>query len=432
MDKERFGINKGRKRPPYKPQSINCPGCGAGLTIKDERSELVVCEFCGSHLDVSSEEKTVLGKGASKKWDFPLKVGDSFRQKGSRFEIIARLVFIEDNDVSEASRDYLLYNPRHGTMWLSEYHGQYSLSQDSHIMPTTDPFDKRRGSVLKTHDGREWVTEGKGTYELAYVDGALPWIAKVGDRIRYAEFTEKSGSGVQYEVQRIKNEVEYGTGRKLSLQMVRRATKKPNLGDAALQDTKNIAQSRNLYLQIITFAVIALIINGFMMLSVRSKGNLVFKDSFSAQQLNEETISQPFKISQDGNIIKVIAKANVNNAWMAVDIGLIKDEDTIIHVYDNDISYYHGVEGGESWSEGGTTETTYIKIPKAGSYRLLVHAVSASGNAATSTEARHGLSVKVIDGALVPKFFIFAAILSAIVLILGFIALQKLNKDDDD
>ena len=217
MEAERFKLSSGRSRPAYKPQNIKCGSCGAGLTVKDEQSQMVVCEYCGSQLDVSAVEQTVLGKGVGHKPYFPLELGDSFHHKATRFEVISRMAFIEDNDISEMTKEYLLYNPRRGAMWLGEYGGHYSVSYPSHIMPTKDPFNVGRGDVIKTHDGNRWVAEGKGTYTLHYVDGALPWIARIGDRIQYAEFTEKSGSGKRYEAQRIGSEIEYGTGRAMAL-----------------------------------------------------------------------------------------------------------------------------------------------------------------------------------------------------------------------
>ena len=109
MESERFKLSSGRERPEYKPQNIKCASCGAGLTVKDEQSQMVVCEYCGSQLDVSATEQTVLGKGLANKPYFPLELGDSFHYKATRFEVISRMAFIEDNDISEMTKEYLLY-----------------------------------------------------------------------------------------------------------------------------------------------------------------------------------------------------------------------------------------------------------------------------------------------------------------------------------
>jgi len=435
MEKEKYSLKKGRRRPPYKPKEIRCPGCGAALTIKDERSEMVVCEYCTSRLDVSRTEQKVLGKGPEKIEFFPLNLGDAFQYRGGRFEVIARMIFIEDNDISDKTRQYLLYNPRRGSLWLDEYEGRYSISSDTHVMPKSDVFTKKRGDVLETHDGRKWVTEGVGTYQLYYVDGALPWIAKKGDRILYAEYSEKSGSGLQYEVQKIGDEIEYGTGKALSIETVRRAAKKPDLGrDTAGKGLADAAKTRKFYISLIVFTLIALAVNGLLALYALTRGRVVLRQVFDAGQLSGEVLSDPFKVAKANSVIKITAKASprLNNAWMAMDVALLETENKVIHVYDNDIQYYHGVDGGESWSEGGQSKSTYIKIPRSGIYHLLLHAVSARGNTSLARRSHHGALIQVKDDVLMPYFFIGAGILAAVILIISAASYSKWRSAGED
>ncbi len=405
------------------------------MTQKDEHSELIVCDYCGGHLDVSGTEEKVLNKGTQRNLQFPLQLGDSFRYQGHRFEILSRLVFIEDGDYAEMSRQYLLYNPRRGTLWLDEYHGRYSISTNSHVMPRSDPFAKGRGDTLKTHDNREWIAEETGTYELAYVDGSLPWIARIGDKIAYAEFSAKNGSGEQYEVQCIDDEIEYGSGRALSLEVVRRATGKPDLGlDSVHSEHVDAAVKRKFYVSLMTAAVIALVINGILFLYCIGCGREVLREAFSADEINAEAMSQPFEVRGSNSLVKVTTSASprLDNEWMALDVALVRDEETVVHVYDSDIEYYHGYEGGEHWSEGGQSEAAYIKVPEPGFYRLLLHAVSAKGNTNQSSKTTHGAIVRVVDGAKMPHFFIGAGIFSMIVLILTATAYVKWKQGDDD
>ena len=445
MEHERFALHCGRNRPPYTPKNIQCPHCGAGFTIKDERSELVVCDYCGSHLNVSREEQEVLGKGASRKWEFPIKLGDSFKYKAARYEIIARMVFIEDDDEDEASRQYLLYNPYHGTLWLDDYQGQYSLSMDTHVMPTEDPFSKRRGDLLKTHDQQAWVLEGTGTYELVYVDGALPWIAQIGDRAEYAEFLNNANPKLQYEAQRIAGEIEYGKGESLSLAQVRQALGKPELakGERAAErqvNPKNVVSARRGFTFAFVCIALALVVNAAVYMIAASKGRRVLQQQFSAAELTSETLSKPFIVRKNGEIIKIAAIANIDNAWMALDIGLvrpdddvIRNEDILLHVEDADLSYYYGSEGGESWSEGSQKSSTFIKIPTKGTYKLMVHAVSANGEAETATQAAHSVTIQVYAGTLVPYYSLVMAIISGVMLIGTFmIHSQWKNVEEDD
>ena len=433
MDRETYSLEKGRARPAYKPKDIHCSSCGAGLSVKDEHTEMVVCDYCGSHLQVTSVEQKVLAKGPADKQTFPLQLGDSFRYKSHRYEIIARMAFIEDEDLSEMTRQYLLYNPRVGTCWLDEYGGHYSVSQATHVMPESDPFEKTRGQILTTHDGRQWVAEETGQYQLHYVDGALPWIAEIGDRVTYVDFAESSGSGNQYEAQRTENEMEYSCGQSLDIELVRRATGKPELGKTGVvRDLVDAAVKRKFYKTVISAAIVSVVINLVLLLFTFSTGKQVLNRQFNAAALSDEVLSEPFSVNS--NIIKIISRARpeLNNEWMALNVAIVSDEEKALHVFDEDISYYHGYEGGENWSEGSQGQSTYIQVPRPGSYRLLVHAVSAHGNSSQSQNTSHGVTIRVEDGARMPYFFLGAMVLSALIFFMSVLSYFKWKTGDDE
>lgn len=433
MDAQRFRLSSGRQRPAYQPQNIKCGSCGAGLTVKDEQSQMVVCDYCGNQLDVSKTELTVLGKGMANKPYFPLELGDSFHHKATRFEVISRMAFIEDNDISEMTREYLLYNPRRGTMWLGEYGGHYSISYPAHVMPTKDPFAVGRGDVIKTHDGAQWVTEGKGTYELHYVDGALPWVAKIGDRVQYAEFAEKSGSDRRYEAQRIGSQIEYGLGRAMALESLRRATRKPELGkETATKPIEDTAKKRKAYLLIMAVALVAAVINGLLSYYCHRSGTVVLTQSFVPQQLTQGVMTLPFRIHGNGKATRISVSAPLSNAWMALEAAIVRADGMAVHTYEHNIEYYHGRSGGENWSEGSRSGSLLVKIPDPGSYSLFVQAVSAHGNTARATKALHGLRVEVRDRALPGGKFAFAGGLCLAIFMLTAFLYAKWKEDDEE
>jgi hypothetical protein len=416
MEKQTYSIGKGRPRPAYKPKDIHCSGCGAGLTVKDEHAELIVCDYCGSHLAVTSTEQKVLGKGSKVKQKFPLNLGDNFRHRGLRFEIIGRMAFIEEGDYTEMTRQYLLYNPRAGTRWLDEYKGHYSLSQMTHVMPKSDPFQCQSGMVLETHDDQEWVMEEAGIYELVYVDGALPWIAKIGDTVSYADFTEKSGSGKQYQVEKTHNEIEYSVGRPLDIEFMRRATGKQGLLKPTVRRI-DMAAKRGVFMFAMIAGLLTLAVNGILLGITMTRGQEVLRQNIRAPALNGEAISKPFRI--DSNIIKVSTTAApaLNNEWMSLDLAIVDAAENVIHVYDQGLSYYHGWEGGEKWTEGSQTKSSYIKVPNPGQYRLLLHGVSARGNKNYSSSTSHGIQIRVIDGARRSTFFIGSIVITVLIMV---------------
>lgn len=433
MDKERFGLNQGRPRPDYQPKNIRCASCGAGLSIKDERAELVVCEYCGSHLDVSAAERKVVGRKSADQPFFPLQLGDSFRYRSARYEVIARLAYIEDGDIAEMTREYLLYHPRRPCCWLGEYQGHYSLTTTTHVMPRTDPFDIGRGGKLTTHDDKTWIAEGRGTYELYYVDGALPWVASVGDRLAYAEFAEEAGTGRIYEAQRIANEIEYGAGRRLGLEMVRRATRKPDLGQTLKPVAgEDAAIARRRYVQIMLVAALALLINGLAALFCAHKGADVLNENFSAEELTEGAYSAAFPLAGDGAAVRITARTGLSNAWMTLEAALVREDEMMVHQYESNIEYYHGRSGGESWTEGRRSKSVMVRVPDPGNYRLFVMAVSAKGNATRAERALHGARLTVTDKALPWGKFAVVAGISLAVLIITTVLYFKWKDEDED
>ncbi|MCP4747515.1 MAG: DUF4178 domain-containing protein [Desulfobacteraceae bacterium] len=425
MDSARFKSREGRSRPPYQPKTIRCEACGASLTVKDEHSEMVVCEYCGSRLDVSATEQKVLGKKQARTVNFAIHIGDSFYHKSCRFEVIGRLAYIEDGNVMEMTKEYLLYNPRHGSMWLGQYQGSYSLTKPCHVMPYGNPLKSARGKVIKTYDNKKWVSEGSGEYELYYVDGALPWVAQVGDRVEYAEFVHDSGSGRLYEAQKSNQELEYGMGWRLSPQTVARALRKPEFEQTAKDNTgADTAINKKWYKQLMLLALLGLLINGLAALYCAGRGELVLQQRLNAAELDQGAYTNRFPI-RGGTAVKIKLNAPLNNAWMQAITSIVREDDKMVHDIQTSMEYYYGAQSGESWSEGSRKRSFIVLIPQAGNYRLFVRAVSAKGNTTRAKHALHSLSVKIYDGALPWKMLAFVAGVCAFLLIVTFISYSK-------
>ena len=93
-----------------------------------------------------------------------------------------------------------------------------------------------------------------------------------------------------------------------------------------------------------------------------------------------------------------------------------------------EISYYHGVEGGESWYEGKRYADIYIPIKKAGKYLLYINQYGFNN--------RDKIRVEVISGVLRSKYFMILAFLSFLGLLAYPVAYLKhkgvLWSDEDD
>lgn len=431
------GTLQGRPRPPLKARALQCTSCGSPLSVKDEHARFVVCDACGTHLSLSETDLKSLGRGPKPPVSFHLKVGDRVTWDAVKYEVMARMAFTEDDDLSELTREYYLFHPRRGVFWLSEYQGQWSFSRDTHVKPRKDPFSCRPGTTIPFHDNRKWVVEESGTYKLIYVDGALPWQARVGDLTHYVDLVDEEGKGLEMEASRHGTEVEYSTGAAVPVERIRAATGKRDLEGRSQAGPSVTAGTVSAFVKDVSLvALMALAVHGLLWFWASDAGYSVLDQSFRAEELTTQVLSDPFTLAKGSHVVKVELRApNLDNEWVAVDLGLVKEDDQVVHVFDSDLEYYHGVEGGESWSEGSHSADAWIKVPEGGTYRLLLHAVSGAGETTTSEVDRQPLQVRVVDRARVPFWSLLGLGVSAVTLLLtliGYYKWQKRHEDDDD
>lgn len=432
---EQMAPGAGRPRPPHVPKKVDCPNCGSRLEIRDEASRLVVCVSCGSYVELSAAERKVVAEGGdaaeADTWHFDFEVGDSYRHRMDdgkiyRFEVAARMAYIEDGSRAWTTRMYLLYHPGRGSLWLSEYDGLWDVSRSTHVMPKRDVWGLSKAAPVETHDGRSWHFVESGTYELAYVDGALPWVAEVGDTVRYAELLAADGSGETFEVEAAAREggdqeLEFGHGRRLDVEEVRRGAKNPEIRDPVGR-REDLGEVKRGYAKMARWAAILLGLNVLLLLYALLAGDKVLEQRFAASDLTPEVLTEPFEVADDGNALEIrLDVPGLSNAWMYVNVALLRGGDVrggdpfaggaVVHVDDADIEYYHGSSGGESWSEGSRDQSVWVRAPEAGTYRLVLRAVSNYGNAPSAQASQHPLAVEVIDGARRRLFPIFGVVL---------------------
>jgi hypothetical protein len=83
--------------------------------------------------------------------------------------------------------------------------------------------------------------------------------------------------------------------------------------------------------------------------------------------------SDPFDLKPRRNI-RVTARASVDNSWIYIEGDLINQETGEVQAFSLPVEYYHGVDDGESWSEGSQSPTTHLSAMPAGQYILRLEA----------------------------------------------------------
>jgi hypothetical protein len=384
-------------------RNIRCPNCDASITLAAGREvKTVVCEYCGAQNELDGAEARVLGVNPQG-FDpgFVFEIGEAGSFGGERYEVCGRMLYVDLEGYP--TREYLLWNAARGYLWLAEENGHYLLFRPTQQAPAGNPF------ALAT---KQSITAGptsfrfyeQGTVRLAYVDGALPWKATVGEPFRYADLIAPPQ---MLSVEADGDEVEYFYGQYLKAQDVWAAFAKkekapPSYGIHPAQPFERGPVANALIWIGLCFALVNL---GLAIWSAGSNGKLLFERTFPAEEYLGEALSTPFDLGA-AKVLALKIQAPLRDSWLALDAALVDSKEQVVEEMNADISYYSGVEGGESWSEGSNDATAYFKAPPPGSYKLILKASGGSGLAGPCT--REPITVSLYQGPVLSRYFVIA------------------------
>ena len=121
------------------------------------------------------------------------------------------------------------------------------------------------------------------------------------------------------------------------------------------------------------FLAAALVISALVFVTSGSTRE-VFSKNVTLQPLpnadgTQVFFSEPFELTGRRNI-RITGESPVQNSWVYLEGDLINEETGLVQSFPIDISYYHGVEDGESWTEGGQKDSAVTSSLPGGKYVL--------------------------------------------------------------
>lgn len=408
---------KSRKEDREAPEArvgeiIRCPSCGKPYEgPKAKTTEMVVCAACGSGLQLDEAETRVVGKNQGRTPGFTFKVGDSLTLEGVRWEIMGRLYYVEvDEGIEYGSFEYVLYTPESGYLWLSEEKGHFTLNRVTHGLMRLPPFPVPRQTVRVGADTFRIFETGEMT--LRWVDGALPWVASVGEKTRYTHLI-KPPECLDQEV--TGKEVESFRGRYVSHEELQAAIPK----DIKLPSPRGVYSCQpyvagpsvaGMWKVGVAFLAINLMLLLYSL--VAGVETTVLEGQITAEQYTKEQLTASFQVPRNESIMQLIGSAPVDNSWLAVDFALVNGDDQVVSEMFGEASYYHGTDSEGSWSEGSRHFGSYFMVDKAGAYRLLIHGQGGSGEGGKSRD--EPVTFRVTAGNTISWYFIFPILFSAL------------------
>jgi hypothetical protein len=366
-------------------KGMSCPNCGGALELKaPDKSERVTCPFCNSLLDVNQGNLKFLQalKDKKPKLEYVLEIGakGSFKQfyDGAEFEVIGSMTrSVRVEGVTYYWNEYLLYDSKIGFRWLVHSDNHWNFVEPVNVADVevatslagvrTQPSVKFNGRTFRIFQDTPATVE--------FVRGEFYWAVEVGEKVRAADFISPPYMLSQ---ELTDKEVTWSLGTYIKRKEVQKAFDVKIPGN-----TWNVAPNQPFpsgSLIKYGFALLGiLIVIGIFMIPLSGLSQTVLNQEIVLQALpranaGQVVVSQPFELKGNRNV-RVSAAAPVNNSWTELSVDLIAktsgktDEVEALVI---PIEYYHGVDGGESWTEGGQSNDATISSVPEGTYELRI------------------------------------------------------------
>jgi predicted RNA-binding Zn-ribbon protein involved in translation (DUF1610 family) len=407
-----------------RPQVIHCVSCGGSVELRDRQAAaMVVCQFCGSALDVSQPgSASLLYESEKRKLDAPLKIGARGRLQGAEWTVIGRVRYRElDPSGHYVWDEFQLFNPDGDYAFLALENGHWTLFKPLRRRLLFQPASARPKQKFVL-DGQTFTVMERSRAEITYVEGELSWVARLGDQLGYMDAIRPPQ---MLSAEWTANEMEWSIGRYVPREEVARAF---GLKTHQLPSPKGVApaqpfgQSKDGWISAWSGLAVTLFLLLLAMVTwLSSRGEPVLSTGpipSSAYLSESGHVSEPFEIPAGNHTCKLEAVArSVDNAWVALSVAVLDEEENVALDAEATVEYFHGVEGGESWSEGSREDYTLFRLTGPKTYRLNVFGSAGvwsqtGGDRQTHTGAP--VELTLYRDVLPARYFLYAAVLAAI------------------
>ncbi|HEX8394529.1 MAG TPA: DUF4178 domain-containing protein [Longimicrobium sp.] len=368
--------------------TLNCPHCGGTVALRlPGQSVNAVCEYCQSVLDVTNSRQLRVLQRFEERRKVPPRIplGARGMLHDAEWEVLGfqqRTITVEGTEYSW--REYLLHNADRGFRYLSEYAGHWNDIEVLTAVPQPLTRGVVRGGKMR-HGTQTFRHFQHARAETTFVLGEFPWQVRAGDKAEVDDFVapplllsrEKTGQ-----------EVTWSLGEYTAPETIYKAfgvADRPPAPRGVFANQPPPPGSGRMWRLALLFA--ALVACGWIFRLANANRPVLRErgeyragapapgatplDSATAEE--RPLVSEPFQLGGRTTNLHVKLTAAIDNSWTAFGVLLVPEGTTRdAREFTGEVSYYHGVDGGESWSEGSQTTRIRIASVPPGRYRLVL------------------------------------------------------------
>jgi uncharacterized Zn finger protein (UPF0148 family) len=360
---------------------LGCPNCGGPLELRaPDKTERVTCPNCNSLLDVNQGQLSFLKALAQPTFQPVIPIGSTGDLPEGKMTVIgamSRSVTIDG--VQYFWGEYLLYNPQIGFRWLvhSDEHWNY--------VQAVSPGEVVESARSVSFRGKNYRIFQDAPARVESVLGEFYWKVEAGEAVRGVDYvsapymlskelsTSYVSDSTNPENKRATGEINWSLGTYVTPAQIEKS-----FGISDLPRPSGIAPNQPyrhkwIYKYWIILILAALLVS-FLVFITSGSSNEVFSQSVTLQPLpnadgTQIFFSEPFELAGRRNI-RITGESPVQNTWVYLEADLINEETGVVQSVPIEISYYQGVEDGESWTEGAQKDSIDTSSLPGGKYVL--------------------------------------------------------------
>lgn len=351
-------------------RAFSCNNCGASVSLLCPGQSLtVVCQSCLATIDASDENYRIINRWqAAQDFKPKIELGSEGELFGKKWQVVGFMVR-EDKASKFQWEEYLLFNREQGYRWLTLNNGHFSFVRTLKDLPQV----KHGLHEVAYYQDKKYRLFEHGRARVVFVLGEFYWFVSIDDTVELNDYINPPYM-LSYELER--NEMNWSLSEYIEAKTVKDAFKiKQKLprrrGIAPNQPTHSTKVFRELRPYWIGFIVLFFV--GQFFFNSLCSNTLVHEEfvSFSPNTKSAETkTSKVFQLDKAKANVQILVSAPVDNSWLYLSGELVNDETGASYDFERSVEYYHGYSDGESWSEGGKSDSLILAPVPAGKYYI--------------------------------------------------------------
>jgi ribosomal protein S27E len=351
-------------------KALQCPACGGAIALHDKAVQSVACPSCLSVLDAANESLRILQKAAAATRIEPsIPLGSTGRFAGKDWTIIGfqqRVITAEGIDYPW--QEFLLHHPEEGFRWLVESDGHWNW-----VSPVTKPPRYQVGFPSAIHNGEEFRRYSAGSAVTRYVIGEFTWKISVGETWETIDFIAPPK---MLSRESSHNETTWSLGEYLPSEEVAAAfkLKAPLPAPAGIgtnQPNPRAENHRRVCSNFWKFAALAVVAQ-LLWFFILGGSTLLDQRLVFSPANDEPATTKTFQLDSDARNLVLRHDTDLDNNWLGLNLTLIEKKSGRAWIAQSDVAYWHGSDGGESWSEGDRSRELVFRDLPAGTYYFVI------------------------------------------------------------